>query len=143
MCILYREGGIYSDLKQRSFKRIPIDFESTSFLYTEETYTSWIGAYDTARAFETILEKGKIGEIYNIGCDEGMEYSVMEVAQKLIREIQHSENFAEWIEYVQDRPYNDVRYYISNLKLKQLGWTIEKDFNASLVELCHFRKNCV
>ena len=57
---------------------------------------AFLHADDTARAFEIILEQGKIGEIYNIGCDEGMEYSVMEVAQKLIREI-------EWIEYVEDR----------------------------------------
>ena len=33
---------------------------------------------DTSTAFESILEKGKIGEIYNIGCDEGMEYSVLD-----------------------------------------------------------------
>ena len=65
-----------------------------------------------------------------------MEYSVMGVAQKLIREIQHTENYADWIEYVEDRPYDDMRYYISNSKLKQLGWTIEKDFHTSLVELC-------
>ena len=30
--------------------------------------------------FITVLEKGKIGEIYNIGCDEGMEYSIVYVA---------------------------------------------------------------
>jgi dTDP-D-glucose 4,6-dehydratase len=28
---------------------------------------------------------GKIGEIYNIGCDEGMEYSIMDVVQLLIK----------------------------------------------------------
>ncbi len=40
---------------------------------------------DTIKAFECILNKGKIGEVYNIGCDEGMEYSVMDIAKILIK----------------------------------------------------------
>ena len=46
---------------------------------------AFLHAYDTATAFQCILEKGKIGEIYNIGCDEGMEYSILDVAKILIR----------------------------------------------------------
>ena len=65
---------------------------------------------DTSRAFETILLKGKIGEIYNIGCDEGMEYSVLDVAKKLIRLVKHTEEYDKWVEYIQDRPFNDKRY---------------------------------
>ena len=42
----------------------------------------FLHSYDTASAFEAILEKGKIGEIYNIGCDENMEYSVLYVANQ-------------------------------------------------------------
>ena len=42
---------------------------------------------DTVKAFACILDSGKIGEIYNIGCDESMEYSVMEVAKILIKKI--------------------------------------------------------
>jgi dTDP-glucose 4,6-dehydratase/UDP-glucose 4,6-dehydratase len=77
---------------------------------------AFLHAYDTAKAFECILEKGQIGEIYNIGCDEGMEYSVMEIAQRLIRMIKGTEDYESWIEYVEDRPFNDQRYYISNQK---------------------------
>jgi dTDP-D-glucose 4,6-dehydratase len=87
---------------------------------------------DTARAFECILERGKIGEIYNIGCDEGMEYSVMEIAHRLIELIQGSQDYAAWIEYIEDRPYNDMRYYISNQKVKELGWDIEIDLMTGL-----------
>ena len=96
---------------------------------------AFLHAYDTAKAFECILLKGKIGEIYNIGCDEGMEYSVKEVAQILIKLIKNTENYEEWIEYVKDRPFNDQRYYISNKKLKDLGWNIELDFLTSLRDL--------
>jgi dTDP-glucose 4,6-dehydratase len=87
---------------------------------------AFLHAYDTAKAFEAILEKGQIGEIYNIGCDEGMEYSVLEIAKILIKMIKgENEDPEKWIEYIEDRPFNDQRYYISNQKLKDLGWNIE------------------
>ena len=96
---------------------------------------AFLHSYDTARAFETILLKGKIGEIYNIGCDEGMEYSVLEVAKMLIKKIKNSDNFEEWIEYIEDRPFNDQRYYISNKKLKDLGWDIKINFMDGIQKL--------
>ena len=96
---------------------------------------AFLHSYDTARAFEFILKDGEIGEIYNIGCDEGMEYSVLEVAQILIKLIKKTENYDEWIEYIEDRPFNDQRYYISNNKLKKLGWDIKVDFMDGLMEL--------
>jgi dTDP-glucose 4,6-dehydratase len=83
---------------------------------------------DTVSAFETILEKGTVGEIYNIGCDEEMEYSVLDVAKLLIKKIKNTDDYDEWIEYVEDRPFNDQRYYISNHKVKQLGWEIKTTF---------------
>jgi dTDP-glucose 4,6-dehydratase len=96
---------------------------------------AFLHAYDTASAFEYILERGTIGEIYNIGCDEGMEYSVMDVAKILIKMIKNTDNYDEWIEYVEDRPFNDQRYYISNQKLKNIGWTIKKEFISGLKEI--------
>jgi len=96
---------------------------------------AFLHAYDTARAFECILEKGLIGEIYNIGCDQNMEYSVMDVAKILIKMIKDTDEYDEWIEYIEDRPYNDKRYYISNQKLKNLGWEIKVNFLDGLYDL--------
>ncbi len=96
---------------------------------------AFLHAEDTARAFEVILDKGMIGEIYNIGCDEGMEYSVKEVALILIKMIKGTENYDDWIEFIADRPFNDKRYYISNQKLKNLGWDIKIKFIDGLKEL--------
>jgi len=96
---------------------------------------AFLHANDTAAAFETILEYGEIGEIYNIGCDDGMEYSVLEISKILIKLIKKTEDYDEWIEYVEDRPFNDKRYYISNQKLKDLGWEIKEDFMESLQKL--------
>lgn len=96
---------------------------------------AFLHSYDTARAFECILEKGEIGEIYNIGCDEDMEYSVMQVAKILIKMIKKTEDYDKWITFIADRPFNDQRYYISNEKLKNLGWTVTVDFYDGLQEL--------
>lgn len=93
---------------------------------------AFLHAEDTAKAFEVILEKGELGEIYNIGCDEGMEYSILDVAKILIKMIKGVEDYDDWIEYVKDRPFNDKRYYISNQKLKKLGWNIKVEFMDGL-----------
>ena len=96
---------------------------------------SFLHVYDTATAFGLILEKGQIGEIYNIGCDEHMEYSVMDMAKILIKEIRGELPVADWIDYIPDRPFNDRRYYISNEKLKALGWGVTIDLKTGLKDL--------
>ena len=104
---------------------------------------AFLHSYDTSTAFETILLGGKIGEIYNIGCDEGMEYSVMEVAKILIKMIKHTDKYDQWIEYIKDRPFNDQRYYISNQKLKDLGWNIKFNLMEGLKQLIELQYNNV
>jgi len=96
---------------------------------------AFMHVFDTADAFMTILEKGKIGEIYNIGCDEGMEFSILEVAKLLIKSIQKTEDYDKWITYIEDRPFNDQRYYISNQKLKDLGWDLKIRFADGIKKL--------
>ena len=96
---------------------------------------AFLHLYDTAIAFQCILEKGKIGEIYNIGCDEGMEYPIMEIARILIKAIHKTEDYDKWISYIEDRPFNDQRYYISNQKLKDLGWEITFGFEEGILQL--------
>ena len=93
---------------------------------------AFLHSSDTAQAFITVLKKGKIGEIYNIGCDEGMEYSIMDISKILIKKIIKTEDYDKWITYIEDRPFNDKRYYISNKKLKNLGWNIHMDFNTGI-----------
>lgn len=127
----YPEKLIPLFIKQlREGKQVTIQGDGTSV-------RAFLHSYDTARAFEAILENGQLGEIYNIGCDEGMEYSVMDIAKILIREIKYTTNYDEWIEYIEDRPYNDKRYYISNSKLKDLGWDIQIDFMSGIKSLCN------
>ena len=87
---------------------------------------------DTVEAFIQILEKGKIGEIYNIGCDEDMEYNILDVAKKIHKIMEIKSPFNENIVFIKDRPFNDKRYYISNKKLKELGWNITISLDQGL-----------
>jgi dTDP-glucose 4,6-dehydratase len=96
---------------------------------------AFLHASDVATAIETILFKGNVGEIYNIGSDDEHEYSVKQIAKILIHIIKGDVNYEDYVEYIEDRPFNDKRYYISNEKLKMLGWEIKKDFMEGVKEL--------
>ena len=90
---------------------------------------------DVCSALKLVLEKGEIGEIYNVGSDDHHEYTVLQIAHILIEKIKKTTTHNEWITYIEDRPFNDKRYYISNEKVKQLGWTIDTDFDNGINEL--------
>lgn len=96
---------------------------------------AFLHSSDVCCAFERILFNGTIGEIYNIGCDQEAEISILELGKLLIRLIKENTNYNSYIEYIEDRPFNDKRYFISNQKLKDLGWTIKKDFLQGIKEL--------
>jgi dTDP-glucose 4,6-dehydratase len=96
---------------------------------------AFLHVVDVCGALECVIEKGQLGEIYNIGSDDHYEYTVLEIAQKLIQKIKNTDDFDKWITYIDDRPFNDKRYYISNEKVKNLGWTINVDFERGLNEL--------
>lgn len=85
-----------------------------------KTVRSFLYVDDVVKAFEIILFKGKIGEIYNIGTNE--EYSVLDITKKLVGKIKNDIHFKNYVEYVEDRKYNDLRYNIEFEKLKELGW---------------------
>lgn len=91
------------------------------------TRRNFIHVYDVSRAIEIILEKGEINNIYNIGTNN--EYSVYEIAKKIINYLKPNEKIENWIEYIADRNFNDYRYAITFNELKKLGWNEEIDFN--------------
>jgi dTDP-glucose 4,6-dehydratase len=80
----------------------------------------YIFASDVADAIDTILHKGKVGEIYNIGTD--FEITNLDLAKKLIEEFGLTSRQGEFLEYVEDRAFNDRRYAVDSNKLEQLGW---------------------
>ena len=106
----------------------------------------FLHVFDTVDAFIKILEKGKEGEIYNIGCDEDMEYSILSLAEMIFKNISDnhllkaSTVFTDNIEFIEDRPFNDKRYYITNSKLKNLGWDITVQLEDGIKNLIKTHK---
>jgi len=103
-----------------------------------EGLRNFLHTSDVARAFDIILHKGKIHEIYNIGTD--FEISVYEMTKKLIKIMKMPGNPEDWIEHVQDRAFNDSRYMIDSSKLISLGWKPYQDssFDELLEETVHW-----
>ena len=90
-------------------------------------------------AIEIILHNGKIHNIYNIGTNN--EYSVCEIAEKLIKHLKPNDNINEWIEYIEDRNFNDYRYVLNSNILNKLGWKEETNFEIGLNKTIEWYKN--
>lgn len=96
-----------------------------------DTRRSFIWTEDVNNALSIVMERGIVGEIYNIGTKQ--EYSVMDVASILVQKIHNSKNLEDYIEYVEDRPFNDFRYALDTSKLNALGWKEEyTNFDTNL-----------
>ena len=92
---------------------------------------------DVARAFDAILHKGTVGDVYNIGGDN--EFSNAAVASQLLRLMGLADGDgglpaaeAKWIVRVPDRPFNDLRYPLDCAKLHDLGWREEVTWEDGL-----------
>lgn len=77
----------------------------------------WIHARDHSKALALLLEKGTVGEVYNIGADN--ERSNLEITKMILSVMGFTE---DKIEYVTDRPGHDRRYAIDASKIEALGW---------------------
>ncbi|KAL3508985.1 hypothetical protein ACH5RR_028386 [Cinchona calisaya] len=80
---------------------------------------SYLYCEDVAEAFEIILHKGEIGHVYNIGTDK--ERRVIDVAKNICELFSLDPNVV--IKFVDNRPFNDQRYFLNHQKLNNLGWS--------------------
>jgi len=85
---------------------------------------------DVANAFDTILHKGKVGLIYNIGGEN--EKPNIDVAKDLIRVLGLADKEEDLITYVPDRKFNDLRYTINSGRLHELGWKEQMKWEEGL-----------
>jgi dTDP-glucose 4,6-dehydratase len=98
-----------------------------------KTRRNFIHSYDVATAVECIINSNIINDIINIGTMN--EYSVLDITHKLIKYLYGEDNITKYIEFVEDRPFNDFRYSINSEKLKILGWREVIDFEEGLKTL--------
>lgn len=88
----------------------------------------WLYVYDHCSAIDTVLHKGKVGEVYNIGGHN--EKTNMEITKIILEAMGKDESS---IKYVEDRLGHDKRYAIDNEKIQtQLGWRPSLTFEEGI-----------
>ena len=90
----------------------------------------WIYVADHCRGIQAVMERGRDGEVYNIGGKSEREN--IEVVKTLLAILGKGEDL---ITYVTDRPGHDLRYAIDNSKIcTELGWEPKHTFEKALEE---------
>jgi len=88
----------------------------------------WLHVNDHCSAIDTVIHKGKTGEVYNIGGNN--EKTNIDIVKLIISTLGKSN---ELIKYVKDRPGHDRRYAIDNTKITmQLGWEPSYTFDDGI-----------
>jgi dTDP-glucose 4,6-dehydratase len=88
----------------------------------------WLHVEDHCRALLAILERGRTGQVYNVG--GGTEHRNLDLVKMLLAALGKPESL---IRFVKDRPGHDRRYAIDPTKLRtELGWTPQRTFQQGL-----------
>jgi len=99
----------------------------------------WIFVDDHCHGILKVINKGKVGEIYNIGSGiEIRNINLVKLIIKFFNKKQDNFNYLNLIKFVEDRPGHDFRYSINSSKLKKIGWKIKNSFNNSLIKTIAF-----
>ena len=100
-----------------------------------ENVRDWLYVEDHARALEIIVERGRVGETYNVGGrNERRNIDVVRrICEVLDRISPTNRPRHELIGFVTDRPGHDARYAIDATKLEtELGWRAEENFDTGI-----------
>ncbi|MBU7582490.1 MAG: dTDP-glucose 4,6-dehydratase [Nostoc sp. TH1S01] len=96
----------------------------------------WLYVIDHCEAIYLVLQKGKIGETYNIGgLNEQTNLTVVQKICAILNELVPKPNFSydSLIKFVPDRPGHDRRYAIDCSKIRRkLGWQPQENFDSGL-----------
>ena len=95
----------------------------------------WLYVEDHARALYLVMNRGKLGETYNIGgWNEKTNLEVVQTICAILDELRpQNAPHAKLITYVKDRPGHDQRYAIDASKIeRELGWKPQETFDTGL-----------
>lgn len=97
----------------------------------------WLHVKDHCIAIKTVLEKGELGEVYNVGGNN--EKANIEIVKLIIKALGKDESL---IEHVQDRLGHDRRYAIDNTKItSKLNWKPSYTFEQGIKETVEWYLN--
>jgi dTDP-glucose 4,6-dehydratase len=95
---------------------------------TGQNVREWLFVSDCAEAVFEIIEKGKIGEIYNVG--SGQEKRNIEVVRSILDILNKPHDL---ITFVKDRPGHDFRYSLNTDKIeREIGWKAKITFEEGI-----------
>lgn len=104
----------------------------------------WLYVIDHCDAIETIIQKGTVGEVYNVGGKNELDNLTLIKHICEIMDDFRPENapHKQLISFVEDRKGHDKRYAINNDKIQnELGWKPKGDFNNHLINTIKFYLN--
>jgi len=87
----------------------------------------WLHVEDHCRALDLVIERGRVGEVYNIG--GGNEVPNVDLTHRILGLLDRP---ASLIRPVPDRPGHDRRYSLDTGKLRALGWQPRVEFDSGL-----------
>jgi len=94
----------------------------------------WLYVGDHCDAIRVVLEKGKVGETYNIGGNsEVVNIDLVRTLCSLLEKAVPGRKYSDLITFVKDRPGHDRRYAIDASKIRgELGWSPKETFESGL-----------
>ena len=106
-------------------------------------YRNWLHADDTAEAVITLIEKGQVGEIYNVagGFEQQNIDTISTVVEAYYEAALDLESITHHIDFSCSRPGQDVRYALDDQKIRTLGWEPKKLFNSEIGGIVEYYRN--
>ena len=92
-----------------------------------ENIRDWLYVEDNCSGIDTVLRKGRAGQVYNIA--SGEEHRNIDVARMVLSLTGRPESL---ISFVADRPGHDLRYSITTAKVRKLGWRPARSFEKGM-----------
>ncbi len=104
---------------------------------------NWLHADDTAEAVMTVIGAGQVNEIYNVA--GGFEQANVDTVKKIIESFYGTEEgWEKYVDFDAEREGQDVRYALNDRKLKNLGWTPQKNFDEEISDIVeYYKKNFI
>jgi dTDP-glucose 4,6-dehydratase len=101
---------------------------------------NWLHADDTAAAVMSIIDSGKVNEIYNVA--GGFEQPNIDTVLKVIEcYFDRDYKWEEHVDFSFSREGQDVRYALNDDKLRALGWAPKKEFNKEIDRITQYYKD--